>query len=75
VEYQQLLVVPSLCGLGRQTPKPSSESRSVFLLHRNKLHTHAFFGFAPLDDGARTHLSRRYVKQQLYRSAGRRRVR
>jgi hypothetical protein len=46
----------------------------VFLLHRYKPHTHAHSGFAPLDDGARTHLSRRYVKQQLYRSAGRRRV-
>ena len=55
--------------------KPLSESRSVFLLHRNKLHTHTFFGFAPLDDGAYPYLSSRHIEQQLYGTSRRRRVR
>jgi len=55
--------------------QPSSEARSVFLLHCNKLHTHALFGFAALDDGARPYFPCRHIKQQLNKSSERRRLR
>src|SRR5580700_4178582 len=54
--------------------KPLSESRSVFLFHRHKLHTHTFFGLAPLDDGARPYLPSRHIKEQLDESSRRRRL-
>jgi|SRR5271155_1875681 len=54
--------------------KPLSESRSVFLLHRHKLHTHSFFGLTPLHDSTRPHLPCGNIKQQLDESAGRRRL-
>src|SRR6266478_4081010 len=54
--------------------QPSSKSPSILLLHRDKLHCHAFLGFAALDDGAGPYLPRRHIKQQLYESSGRRRV-
>jgi hypothetical protein len=43
--------------------QPSSESRSILLLHPDKLHAHAFFGLAPAHDGARPYLPCRYIKQ------------
>ncbi len=43
--------------------QPSSEARSVFLLHGDKLHTHAILGFAPLDDGAPPYLPCRQIKE------------
>jgi hypothetical protein len=55
--------------------QPSSKSPSILLLHRDKLYTHAFLRFAALNDGARPYLPRRHIKQQLYESSGRRRVR
>jgi hypothetical protein len=58
----------------RQMLKPLSESRSMFLLHRYKLHTHSFFGLTPLHDSPRPHLSCGNIKQQLDKSAGRRRL-
>jgi hypothetical protein len=54
--------------------KPLSESCSMFLSHRHKLHTHAFFGLAPLHEGARSHLPGRNIKQQLDESSRRRRL-
>jgi hypothetical protein len=43
--------------------QPSSEARSVFLLHRDKPHTHAILEFAPLDDGTSPYLSCRHIKE------------
>src|SRR6266403_1617850 len=54
--------------------QPSSKSPAILLLHRDKLHCHAFLGFAALDDGAGPYLPRWHIKQQLYESSGRRRV-
>jgi hypothetical protein len=42
---------------------PTKESRSIFLLHGDKLHGHAFSWLAPLHDGARPHLPSRHIKQ------------
>jgi hypothetical protein len=55
--------------------QPSSESRSIFLLHPDKPHAHAFFGLAPLHDGARPYLPCWSINQQLDESSGRRRIR
>ena len=56
-------------------PQPSSKSPSILLLHRDKLHAHAFFGLAPLHDGGRSYFSCRYIQQQLDESPGRRGLR
>jgi hypothetical protein len=55
--------------------EPLCESRSVFLLHRHKLHTHSLFGLTPLHDSTRAYLTCGNVKQQLDESSGRRRFR
>jgi hypothetical protein len=54
--------------------QPSNQSGSVFLLHRDKHHTHAFSVLAPQDDGARPYFPCRHVKQQLEESSGWRRL-
>jgi hypothetical protein len=41
----------------------ANESRSIFLLHRDKLHAHASCGIAPLHYGERPYLPCWYIKQ------------
>jgi len=53
--------------------QPLRESRSIFWLHRDKLHAHAFFRRSPLHFGPRSYFSCRYINQQLDESSGRRR--
>jgi hypothetical protein len=55
--------------------QPSKESRPVFLLHRDKFHAHALFGFARLHDGVRAYFPSWYVKQQPDESSERERLR
>jgi hypothetical protein len=54
---------------------PTKKSRPIFLLHRYKLHAHAFLWLAPLNDGARPHLTRRHIQQQLNKCSWRRGLR
>jgi hypothetical protein len=54
---------------------PAKESRSIFLLHGDKLHAHAFSWLASLNDGASPHLTRRYIQQQLDKCSWRRGLR
>jgi hypothetical protein len=51
---------------------PTKESRSILLLHGDKLHAHAFFWLAPLNDGTSPHLTRRHIQQQLNKCSWRR---
>jgi hypothetical protein len=54
---------------------PAKESRSIFLLHGDKLHAHAFSWLAPLDNRARAHLPCWHIQQQLDKCSWRRRFR